>query len=122
MEQWNESQDLPSLEVLVEDVAVEELSMDVDLEDKVAVIDEPVLEPAIEDIIEEKPVEQDTKKHTAKHSNKVIIYSLKDIFVNDKLSILKGYSEVSESDSEEILKNRSIRLARPEEIDQYFNK
>ena len=102
MENWNKIESVPAVDALVKET--------------------PVAAPVV---VEQKaPTTTDLKptQEALTLLESVVLYSIKDITLSSGLSVSKGYSKVNKKDSEQLLKNPSVRKASTEEIETYFNK
>ena len=55
-------------------------------------------------------------------SEKVAVYSLRNLHWNGVGALVKGYNIVTEEDSKQWITNKSVRLASPEEVKRAYGK
>jgi hypothetical protein len=64
----------------------------------------------------------DKAKVKDKPSEKVAVYSVKNLHWNGVGELEKGYNILSKEDSEKWLTNKSVRLALPDEVAKFYRK
>ena len=110
MDDLNKIETVPTLDALVKEDPVVEVKPV-----------EPVVAPVTAPTAPAKPVASapvvQAPKPVKEDKNLVALYSAKDF-----VSISKGYSKVDKALAEELLKNKNVRLATQEEVNQNLNK
>ena len=110
MDDLNKLETVPTLDALVKEDPIVEVKPV-----------EPVVAPVTAPVAPAKPTTPTSAAQAPKpvkeEKNLVALYSEKDF-----VSISKGYSKVDKGLAEELLKNKNVRLATQEEVNQNLNK